>query len=124
MVHGEDGLQLARECTNALYSKDPHAVRSLNNELWTMLVTAMPRFTLPRPTAPVTVGELARRSKLFRNDTECVDAIKSGGFVVNGSKFASAGDTVADERLFLECDGQRRTLMRKGKRNFAVIEWK
>lgn len=117
LVHGYDGLTQAEKISEGLFGQTPLTELSAA-ELHAMLEST-PSVTVPKPLVlEDTLLSLAVQVGLYPSRKAAKRALQGGGFYVNDA--VCKEDAVVDPKDLLH--GQF-TILRKGKKNNAIIHW-
>ncbi|AXT45661.1 MULTISPECIES: tyrosine--tRNA ligase [Chromobacterium] len=116
MVHGAAALEAAQRITQSLFNND---LSSLTADDFAQLAQdGLPSIQLERD-ADSLIDALAAGG-LAKSKSEARTFIQSGAVSVNGDKADSLEQRFSDaERLF-----GRYTLLKRGKKNYALVEWR
>ena len=116
LVHGEVALMAARRITECLFSGDLGQLTE--NDLEQLAQDGMPGVTLEAASDGL-IDALAA-SGLAKSKSEARTFIQGGSVTINGNKADTLEHRIAgDERLF-----GRFTVLRRGKKNYALISWR
>ena len=116
LVHGKAALAAAQRITHSLFSND---LSSLTEDDFAQLAQdGLPHFVL-NATEDSLIDAVANGG-LAKSKSEARTFIQSGAVSINGNKADSIEHRfTADDRLF-----GRFSLLKRGKKNYALIEWK
>ena len=112
LIHGEEALKQAQKITNSLFSGD---ISSLNVEEIEMAFASMPITKLDNDTNLIDCLVLTEASKSKR---EAREFITNGAVLVNGKQIKDL-EYVVSKALAI---GNKYTIIRRGKKNYYVIE--
>ena len=115
LVHGEVALLAARRITESLFSGDLGNLTE--NDLEQLAQDGMPGVTLD--TANGSLIDALATAGLAKSKSEARTFIQGGSVSINGNKADTLDHRIiGDERLF-----GRFTLLRRGKKQYAMIRW-
>ena len=115
LVHGEVALMAARRITESLFSGELENLTE--NDLEQLAQDGMPGVTLDAANGSL-IDALAAAG-LAKSKSEARTFIQGGSVAINGAKATALDHQIAgDERLF-----GRFTLLRRGKKQYAMIRW-
>ncbi|MBU3695498.1 tyrosine--tRNA ligase [Dechloromonas sp.] len=115
LVHGEVALMAARRITESLFSGELENLTE--NDLEQLAQDGMPGVTLDAANGGL-IDALAAAG-LAKSKSEARTFIQGGSVAINGAKATALDHQIAgDERLF-----GRFTLLRRGKKQYAMIRW-
>uniref|UniRef100_UPI0039E56692 tyrosine--tRNA ligase n=1 Tax=Azonexus sp. TaxID=1872668 RepID=UPI0039E56692 len=115
LVHGAAALMAARRITESLFSGELADLTA--NDLAQLAQDGLPSTTRER-TADNLIDALAA-SGLAKSKSEARGFIQSGSVSINGAKVDNLEHRISPtERLF-----ERYTLLRRGKKNYALLVW-
>ena len=115
LVHGEVALMAARRITESLFSGELENLTE--NDLEQLAQDGMPGVTLEAANGSL-IDALAAAG-LAKSKSEARTFIQGGSVAINGAKATALDHQIAgDERLF-----GRFTLLRRGKKQYAMIRW-
>ncbi|WP_062789351.1 tyrosine--tRNA ligase [Aquitalea pelogenes] len=116
LVHGKAALAAAQRITHSLFSND---LSSLTEDDFAQLAQdGLPHFVLNA--AEDSLIDAVANGGLAKSKSEARTFIQSGAVSINGNKADSIEHRfTADDRLF-----GRFSLLKRGKKNYALIEWK
>lgn len=119
LVHGQEGLNSARKCTDALYKGSIENLANLTPD--EILHFAKNTRTIQMEFSNgLTLKEAATRSGCFSNETEAIRVIRQGGLYVNHVRISEPECVLVPGTHVLP---NRVTLLRLGKRNYLIIRW-
>ncbi|WP_199101433.1 tyrosine--tRNA ligase [Aquitalea sp. ASV11] len=115
LVHGKAALAAAQRITHSLFSND---LSSLTEDDFAQLAQdGLPHFVLNA--AEDSLIDAVANGGLAKSKSEARTFIQSGAVSINGNKADSIEHRfTADDRLF-----GRFSLLKRGKKNYALIEW-
>ncbi|KAI1295329.1 Tyrosine--tRNA ligase, mitochondrial [Halotydeus destructor] len=120
LVHGEEGLKLAKETTKALYEEDCESIGRLSrlemSEVFGEALTC-PLFLEPGET---TVLDLALKTNCFRSQSDAIKIITGGGFYVNYKKIVNPAQPINDDHILAKSNT---SLVRIGKKRYYIMQW-
>lgn len=115
LVHGKAALEAAQRISHSLFSGSLDALTESDFEQ--LAQDGVPGVTLEKTVSSLIDALVA--SKLAKSKSEARGFLQSGSVTVNGNKVDALDHQFADtERLF-----GRFTLLRRGKKNYAMINW-
>ncbi len=115
LVHGEVALMAARRITESLFSGELGNLTE--NDLEQLAQDGMPGVTLDAANGSL-IDALAAAG-LAKSKSEARTFIQGGSVAINGAKATALDHQIAgDERLF-----GRFTILRRGKKQYAMIRW-
>ena len=115
LVHGEVALMAARRITESLFSGELENLTE--NDLEQLAQDGMPGVTLDAANGSL-IDALAAAG-LAKSKSEARTFIQGGSVAINGAKATALDHQITgDERLF-----GRFTLLRRGKKQYAMIRW-
>jgi tyrosyl-tRNA synthetase len=115
LVHGAAALEAAQRISASLFSGDLAALTE--NDLEQLAQDGVPGVALEKSVTSLIDALVA--SELAKSKTEARSFIQSGSVAINGAKVEAIDHAFADaERLF-----GRFSLLRRGKKNYAMISW-
>jgi tyrosyl-tRNA synthetase len=121
-VHGDAAAAAADEVSRLLFGGgDP---RSLSNEALAALKDEIPSFSIQRD-GPIDTNDIIEAvstgpEALFKSKGDARRMIQQGGVYLNGERLGTERRTLSDNDLL----GGRFVLVRKGARNYALVEVK
>ena len=115
LVHGKAALEAARRISQSLFSG---SLESLTESDFEQLAQdGVPGVTLEKSASSLIDALVA--AKLAKSKTEARGFLQSGSVTINGNKADSLDHQFSDEeRLF-----GRFSLLRRGKKNYAMVNW-
>ncbi|MCC5612766.1 tyrosine--tRNA ligase [Nostoc sp. CHAB 5834] len=114
LIHGEDALNVCKECAGVVFGKKP--VSELSAESLGLLAKSLPLVSANG--APITLTQVLVRAGLEPSITRASGTVNAGAVTVNGVK-------ITDPKATLYASAAlhgRWILVRKGKKNFAIVE--
>ena len=122
LVHGDDGLRMARKATAALYDNDLASIaRMTPEEVNDVFGKSSLLSTLYLEAGETTVLDLALRANCFPNESVAGSAIRAGGFHINDRQVRAPDKLISEEEDMLP---NGLTLVRVGKRRYYLIKWR
>jgi tyrosyl-tRNA synthetase len=120
LVHGEDGLNLAKKTTTALYEQDTESIGKLSHEEMQEVFgkSALSTIVFLDP-GETTVLDLALKANCFPNERDAIRIISAGGFYINYKQVTSPSQEIKDEHIL----ANNTSLLRVGKRRFYIVKW-
>ncbi|MDR2111981.1 MAG: tyrosine--tRNA ligase [Candidatus Accumulibacter sp.] len=116
LVHGKAALAAARRISLSLFSGSVDALSESDFEQ--LAQDGVPGVTLDR--TPTGLIEALVAAGLAKSKSEARGFLQSGSVTVNGVRAATLGSQITDaERRF-----GRFTLLRRGKKNYAMLNWR
>jgi tyrosyl-tRNA synthetase len=112
LVHGAEGLATAQRITEVLFSGE---WRELGVDELRLALADAPQHILSEDSLLV---DLLANTKIASSKREARELVQNGSISVNGVKMTSIDDVVRKE----DAIGNRLTVIRKGKKNYFVIE--
>ncbi|TFG81733.1 MAG: tyrosine--tRNA ligase, partial [Erysipelotrichales bacterium] len=112
LVHGVEGLTSAQRITEVLFSGD---WRKLGVDELRLALSDAPQHNVTQDHLLV---DLLALTKIASSKREARELVQNGSISVNGVKMTSIDDVVRQE----DAIGQRLTVLRKGKKNYFIIE--
>uniref|UniRef100_A0A8C1IHU7 Tyrosine--tRNA ligase n=1 Tax=Cyprinus carpio TaxID=7962 RepID=A0A8C1IHU7_CYPCA len=119
LVHGKEGLESARRCTNALYHSNIQALEQMSDtELQELFREAPFHEVFLDP--GTTVLDACRRAQAIPEGPRGYQMIKDGGFWINHQRAANPEQVLVLGQHILS---NGLSLIRVGKRNFYILKW-
>ena len=122
LVHGEEGLQMAKKTTAALYANDLPSIASMTEdemrEVFGQSALICSLYLDPETT---TVLDLAIRAKCFSSESEAGHAIRAGGFYINYKQVLSPDKLINEDEHILP---NGLSLVRVGKKRYYLVKWR
>jgi len=119
LVHGQDGLDMARKTTEILYANDINKLASLSlQETRKVFEGAAYIQRLFQP--GMTVLEMAEKVGCFRTHKDAVRIISAGGFYINMVRVDDTEEVVVPGIHIMD---NQLTVLRVGKKNYYIVEW-
>lgn len=119
LVHGETGLKLAENVTNALYKGSVEALGQLSaKDVKQTFAGATYSEVMLEPT--MTVLDLAMKVKCFPTESDAMRIISAGGFYLNQNRAQNVAEILTPTVHILQ---NGLTLLRVGKKNYYIIKW-
>lgn len=122
LVHGAEGVRVAKLATEIFYRKDIKAVESLEPEYFSNLFLPEQIVTMYVEPTETTLLDVVMKCRIFEKELDSVKLIESGGLYVNGMKFTEANERIMDKpkKFILK---NRTTLIKVGKKRFYAVLW-
>ncbi|XP_058623303.1 tyrosine--tRNA ligase, mitochondrial isoform X2 [Onychostoma macrolepis] len=119
LVHGKEGLESAKRCTNALYHSNIEALEQMSDTELQELFREAPfhEFFLDPGT---TVLDACRRAQAIPEGPRGYQMIKDGGVWINHQRAANPEQVLVLGQHILS---NGLSLIRVGKRNFYILKW-
>ena len=115
LVHGKSALEAARRISQSLFSGSLEALNESDFEQ--LAQDGVPGVTLEKSASSLIDALVA--AKLAKSKSEARGFLQSGSVTVNGNKVDALEHQFSDaERLF-----GRFSLLRRGKKNYAMVNW-
>ena len=114
LIHGEEALEAAQRISASLFAEDQSNLTEADFEQ--LALDGLPAFPV---SGSLSIVQALVQSELAKSNNEARGFVAQGAAVVNGAKIADAEYTLAesDKRL------GRYTIVRRGKRNHALLVW-
>ncbi|XP_045772347.1 tyrosine--tRNA ligase, mitochondrial [Maniola jurtina] len=119
LVHGEEGLSMARKTTEAIYSKDVKSLVSLSQKDMQLVFEGATIVKLLLSPG-ITVLELGLKAKCFPTESDAIRIIQAGGFYINHQKIKKIDEVITESAHILP---NLVSLLRVGKRNYYIVKW-
>ncbi|KAF0040603.1 hypothetical protein F2P81_006501 [Scophthalmus maximus] len=119
LVHGKDGLESAKRCTNALYHSSVQALEEMSDEELQELFKEAPFHELLLEPG-TTVIEACRRVNAVPEGPRGYQMLSDGAVWINHRR-TDKPEQVLIPKLHILSNGL--SLLRVGKRNFYIIKW-
>ncbi|XP_047452975.1 tyrosine--tRNA ligase, mitochondrial [Mugil cephalus] len=119
LVHGKEGLESAKRCTNALYHSSVQALEEMSDEELQELFREAPFHELMLEPG-TTVIDACRKANAIPDGPRGYQMISDGGVWINHTR-ADKPEQVLIPRLHVLSNGL--SLLKVGKRNFYIIKW-
>ncbi|XP_042352239.1 tyrosine--tRNA ligase, mitochondrial [Plectropomus leopardus] len=119
LVHGKEGLESAKRCTNALYNSSVQALEEMSDEELQELFREAPFHELLLEPG-TTVIDACRRASAIPEGPRGYQMVSDGAVWINHRR-ADKPEQVLIPKLHILSNGL--TLLRVGKRNFYIIKW-
>nr|XP_033491167.1 tyrosine--tRNA ligase, mitochondrial [Epinephelus lanceolatus] len=119
LVHGKDGLESAKRCTNALYNSSVQALEEMSDEELQELFREAPFHELLLEPG-TTVIDACRKANAIPEGPRGYQMVSNGAVWINHSR-TDKPEQVLIPKLHILSNGL--TLLRVGKRNFYIIKW-
>ena len=122
LVDGEEGLEMAKRTTAALYSNDVTSIGEMTpEELHDVFGKSALMSSLYFDPKETTVLDLAIKAKCFPNESEAGNAIRAGAFFIN-SRVVTDPHRLINESQDMLPNGT--SLVRVGKKRYYIIKWR
>lgn len=119
LVHGKEGLESARRCTNALFHSNVQALTQMSDEELQELFREAPFHELLLEPG-TTVLDACRLAEAIPQGPKGYRMISEGAVWINHSRTDSPEQVLTPGIHILE---NGLTLLRVGKKNFYIIKW-
>ncbi|XP_030587902.1 tyrosine--tRNA ligase, mitochondrial [Archocentrus centrarchus] len=119
LVHGKEGLESAKRCTNALYNSSVQALEEMSDEELKELFREAPFHELLLEPG-TTVIDASRKVSAIPEGPRGYQMVSDGAVWIN-HKRTDNPEQVLIPKLHILSNGL--TLLRVGKRNFYIIKW-
>ncbi|XP_041854038.1 tyrosine--tRNA ligase, mitochondrial [Melanotaenia boesemani] len=119
LVHGKEGLESAKRCTNALYHSNVQALEEMSDEELQELFREAPFHELLLEPG-TTVIDACRKANAIPDGPRGYQMVSDGGVWIN-HKRADNPEQVLVPKLHILSNGL--SLLRVGKRNFYIVKW-
>ncbi|KAK2842552.1 hypothetical protein Q5P01_012752 [Channa striata] len=119
LVHGKEGLESAKRCTNALYHSSVQALEEMSDEELQELFREAPFHELLLEPG-TTVIDACRRISAIPEGPRGYQMVSNGAVWINHRR-TEKPEQVLIPKLHILSNGL--TLLRVGKRNFYIIKW-
>ncbi|XP_074490336.1 tyrosine--tRNA ligase, mitochondrial [Sebastes fasciatus] len=119
LVHGKEGLESAKRCTNALYHSSVQALEEMSDEELQELFREAPFHELLLEPG-TTVIDACRRASAIPHGPKGYQMVSDGAVWINHRR-ADKPEQVLIPKLHILSNGL--SLLRVGKRNFYIIKW-
>ena len=114
LIHGEEALEAAQRISASLFAEDQSNLTEADFEQ--LALDGLPAFPV---SGSLTIVQALVQSELAKSNNEARGFVTQGAAVVNGAKIADAEYTLAEsDKRF-----GRYTIVRRGKRNHALLVW-
>lgn len=114
LIHGEEALEAAQRISASLFAEDQSHLTEADFEQ--LALDGLPAFPV---SGSLTIVQALVQSELAKSNNEARGFVTQGAAVVNGAKIADAEYTLAEsDKRF-----GRYTIVRRGKRNHALLVW-
>lgn len=135
LVHGEDGLSLAKRTSTVLYKENLDAISSLSYDEMKEVFGPSAQLISLYYEDPEDVDEdetrvksdgmsilqLAMKSKCFENISDAARIISAGGFYINYKQVRDPSEKVSASDHILPNDI---SLIRVGKKRYVIVKWR
>jgi len=119
LVHGQEGLDMAKKTTDILYGNDLNKMASLSlDETRKVFEGAAYLQRLFRP--GMTVLEMAEKVSCFKSHRDAVRIIEAGGFYINQVRVNDTEEVIVPGIHIMD---NKLTVVRVGKKNYYILEW-
>ncbi|KAI0218209.1 Tyrosine--tRNA ligase, mitochondrial [Lamellibrachia satsuma] len=119
LIHGEDGLQSAVRCTEALFHGSAESLARLSMQDMTDLFRSAPTKELFLEPG-TTVFDTVMKAGCFNREVDAERVIKAGGVYINHQRVTEADYVLIPGEHILP---NNVTLVRVGKRNNYIVKW-
>ncbi len=114
LIHGEEALEAAQRISASLFAEDQSNLTEADFEQ--LALDGLPAFPV---SGSLSIVQALVQSELAKSNNEARGFVTQGAAVVNGAKIADAEYTLAEsDKRF-----GRYTIVRRGKRNHALLVW-
>ncbi|PIT51113.1 tyrosine--tRNA ligase [Snodgrassella alvi] len=114
LIHGEEALAAAQRISASLFAEDQSALTE--SDFQQLSLDGLPAFTI---TDSINIVQALTTAALAKSNNEARGFISQGAVMVNGQKIDSADYVFSDnDKRF-----GRYTIVRRGKRNHALLMW-
>ncbi len=114
LIHGEEALEAAQRISASLFAEDQSNLTEADFEQ--LALDGLPAFPV---SGSLSIVQALVQSELAKSNNEARGFVAQGAAVVNGAKIADAEYTLAEsDKRF-----GRYTIVRRGKRNHALLVW-
>ncbi|PIT52900.1 tyrosine--tRNA ligase [Snodgrassella alvi] len=114
LIHGEEALAAAQRISASLFAEDQSALTE--SDFQQLSLDGLPAFTI---TDSINIVQALTTAALAKSNNEARGFISQGAVMVNGQKIDSADYVFSDnDKRF-----GRYTIVRRGKRNHALLIW-
>ena len=121
LIHGSEGLDSALTCTEALFGGSASALASLSKKEIERLFSGIPTVEMSQ-SAETTVLDVAMKAGCFADTGKAEKAILGGGFSINFRRCTNPNQClVLGEHILIK---NNISLLRVGKKNFYLIQWR
>lgn len=120
LVHGEQGLSSAKAATKAIYQSDADSLAKLSMK---ELKQILPESSITQlPLEPgMSMLEMTMKAGCFLSEDDAVRIITGGGVYINLQRISSPKSVLVEGQHILP---NGTTVIRVGKKNFYVVEWR
>lgn len=119
LVHGQEGLDMARKTTDILYGNDRNKMATLSlQETRKVFEGAAYLQRLYQP--GMSVLEMAEKVECFRTRKDAVRIIEAGGFYINQVRVDDTEEVIVPGLHIMD---NHLTVVRVGKKNYFIVEW-
>ncbi|KAL0968019.1 hypothetical protein UPYG_G00261190 [Umbra pygmaea] len=119
LVHGKEGLESAKRCTNALYHSNLQALEQMSDEELQELFRGAPFHELLQEPG-TTVLDACRRAEAIPEGAKGYTMVSEGAVWINHNKTDSPEMVLIPGQHIL---ANGLSLLRVGKKNFHIIKW-
>lgn len=122
LVHGDEGLEMAKKTTAALYANDLQSIARMTvDEMRELFAESALMCNLYLDPGETTVLDLAIRAKCFPNESEAGHAIRAGGFSINYKQVLYPDKLINEEEHILP---NGLSLLKVGKKRYYLVKWR
>lgn len=122
LVHGAEGVRVAKLATEIFYRKDIAAVASLEQEYFGDLFLPEQIITMYIEPKETTLLDVVMKCRIFEKELDNVQLIECGGLYVNGVKCTNANEKIMKNRNKFILKNLT-TLIKVGKKRFYIVKW-
>ncbi|XP_041111219.1 tyrosine--tRNA ligase, mitochondrial [Polyodon spathula] len=119
LVHGKEGLESAKRCTNALYQGSLDALEKMTDEELQELFREAPFYELLLEPG-TSVLDMCRKASAIPDGARGYQMITDGGVWLNHARVTSPEQVLIPGQHILN---NGLTLIRIGKKNFYIVKW-
>ncbi|XP_056138027.1 tyrosine--tRNA ligase, mitochondrial [Lampris incognitus] len=119
LVHGKEGLESAKRCTNALYHNSAHALEQMSDEELQELFREAPFHEMLLDPG-TTVLDACRKASAIPEGPKGYRMVSEGAVWINHQR-QNQPEQVLIPKVHILSNGL--TLLKVGKRNFYIIKW-
>jgi len=119
LIHGEEGLRLARRSTNIIYKDDIRALANISSQDAKELFQQAD-YILKLYEPGITVADFAMKIGCFKKERDALRIIIAGGFYINQTRVVNPEEVLVHGVHILD---NNLTLVRVGKKNYYIVEW-
>jgi len=119
LVHGEDGLSMAKKTTKALYDGNLESISSLTLYEMQEIFGTKELTTLFLEPGETTVLDVAMKASCFASERDAIRIMKSGGFHINNERADAPNAEISDKHIL----SNNTSLLRVGKKRYYIVKW-